>query len=438
MMAFESEITIRMPLPSDGLETVLVLFGIGALLTLILGALQHRQSVAKALSWLTVHPWENASRPVNLLSWVAMVCVGPLAAILFVLAVNEAFTLLANEGESETGAGSLGRGAVIVALISAPFVIWRSVVAQKTVNVTEQGHITDRINAAVEGLGSEKTVKVREFLVRSPRKNGTKKVDEDDKPMTIDRTDGSDQGSWEVSEETQPNLEVRIGAILALERLMRDSKADRATIENLLIYYILENSGSQPVGVGSKIKGLRKDLEAAIRVALARRPDLQEKEIAFFDQCFRDLRGLLLAYVRILNSDFNHAQLNVASLEGSSFHTCNFYGCHFRATRFTETRFFNCLFVLCYFRNLKSVVNMRLHKSKFKQCAFRNIDLSNFFSEQHQLMEIFADGSVKLGDGLRAPEHWHTEKLNDQEFMAHWREWLNDSENYPPDAPHDK
>ena len=99
-------------------------------------------------------------------------------------------------------------------------------------------------------------MKVREFVVGSPKKDGKKKVDEDDKLMPIGRTDGSDKGRWEVSEETQPNLEVRIGAILALERLMRDSKADRATIENLLIYHILENSGSQPVGVGSKIKGL--------------------------------------------------------------------------------------------------------------------------------------------------------------------------------------
>jgi hypothetical protein len=37
--------------------------------------------------------------------------------------------------------------------------VWRSIVAQKQVDVAEQGQITDRINKAVLGLGSEKTIK---------------------------------------------------------------------------------------------------------------------------------------------------------------------------------------------------------------------------------------------------------------------------------------
>jgi len=49
-------------------------------------------------------------------------------------------------------------GLALAAVVGVPFVVWRSVVAQKQVNVAQEGLITDRINKAVEGLGAEKTV----------------------------------------------------------------------------------------------------------------------------------------------------------------------------------------------------------------------------------------------------------------------------------------
>ncbi len=50
-------------------------------------------------------------------------------------------------------------GLFLAAIIGVPFLVWRSIVAQKQVDVAEQGQITDRINKAVQGLGAEKTVK---------------------------------------------------------------------------------------------------------------------------------------------------------------------------------------------------------------------------------------------------------------------------------------
>ena len=98
-------------------------------------------------------------------------------------------------------------GLVLAAVIGVPFIVWRSIVAQKTVNVTEQGHITDRINTAVQGLGAEKVVKLP----------------------------GED-------EKTVPNLEVRIGAIYALERIAQDSDRDHVQIMEILCAYIRQNA----------------------------------------------------------------------------------------------------------------------------------------------------------------------------------------------------
>ena len=70
--------------------------------------------------------------------------------------------------------------------------------------------ITDRINAAVLGLDAEKTVKVTE--------NG------------------------QVIERTEPNIEVRIGAIFTLERIAKKNLDVYVQIMELLCTYIRENA----------------------------------------------------------------------------------------------------------------------------------------------------------------------------------------------------
>lgn len=129
--------------------------------------------------------------------------------LLILLAIITAFMVLIQAiffGLPNTPGAGLGTGALAVAIIGAPFVIWRAIVAQKTVDVQEQGLITDRINKAVQGLGTEKTV----------IRNG--------------------------EEWSEPNLEVRIGAIYALERIAQDSARDHVQIMEILCAYIRHNA----------------------------------------------------------------------------------------------------------------------------------------------------------------------------------------------------
>jgi hypothetical protein len=84
------------------------------------------------------------------------------------------------------------------------------------VRYQKEGHITDRINTAVEMLGAEKTVKHRS-------------------------TD--DAGKEVTTEETVPNIEVRIGAILSLERIAQDSTThdrgrDHVRVMEILCAYV--------------------------------------------------------------------------------------------------------------------------------------------------------------------------------------------------------
>jgi len=108
--------------------------------------------------------------------------------------------------------GFVGLVTALGALVSAPLALIRVQTTERQTRTAEQGHMTDRISHAVEQLGSEKTVK----------------------------RDGK-------AERTVPNIEVRIGAILSLERIAQDSTTydrgrDHVRVMEILCAYIRENA----------------------------------------------------------------------------------------------------------------------------------------------------------------------------------------------------
>src|SRR6056297_473615 len=170
-----------------------------------------RKPSRNVLDWMGISdaPDWTVARPLGRL-------VSLLLLLLFAGALCAAFVLIGRTILGEGGAGgALGTGALIVALLGAPFLIWSTVLKHETVRYQKEGHITDRINKAVEQLGAEKTVK------------------KDDK------------------ETTEPNIEVRIGAILSLERIAQDSTRydkgrDHVRVMEIICAYIRENSNATP------------------------------------------------------------------------------------------------------------------------------------------------------------------------------------------------
>ena len=142
-------------------------------------------------------------------------------------------------------------GFLLAALLGAPFVVWRSFVAQQQADTGEQGLITDRINKAVEGLGAEKEVNRLGRNVRW-RMDGANQARFEwmDEPLAPPEHDapGSDgkvpltNDPWTPVALTVPNLEVRLGAIYALERIAQDSDRDHVRIMEILCAYIRENA----------------------------------------------------------------------------------------------------------------------------------------------------------------------------------------------------
>lgn len=126
-----------------------------------------------------------------------------------------------------SGASIRNIGLVLAALIGAPFLVWRTILAAQQTKLQDENLITDRINAAVASLGAEK--QVSELL---HNEDGTPRQDKNGNPATFTLT--------------KPNLEVRIGAILALERLsVQNCTKDpdlHVQIMEIICAYIRENA----------------------------------------------------------------------------------------------------------------------------------------------------------------------------------------------------
>ncbi|MCR9086209.1 MAG: pentapeptide repeat-containing protein [Rhodobacteraceae bacterium] len=124
--------------------------------------------------------------------------------------------------------------AALGAIIALPFTLRRTVQNERQTRTAEEGYVTQQINDAVANLAAHKEVnKLGRNLIYEH--DGQKKrgfawygedfqlpQDEADSSLPIYQSDGE----WKNVALTEPNIEVRIGAILALERLARQRAND--------------------------------------------------------------------------------------------------------------------------------------------------------------------------------------------------------------------
>ena len=195
--------TVSIPLPFltwQGLSVLLAALGVAVatgLVWLMLNAAARKrpplvESWFKALAWVLLPVW----------FWL-------LGATLWGL--WQVFNGVEGAALAES---SFGLGALLAAGLGAPFVVYGTWLRHKTQRLEQEGHMTDRITAAVEQLGADKIVK----------------------------RDGKD--------ESVPNIEMRMGAILSLERIAQDSTAndkgrDHVRVMEILCAYIRENSNAR-------------------------------------------------------------------------------------------------------------------------------------------------------------------------------------------------
>jgi hypothetical protein len=173
-------------------------------------------------------------------------------------------------------------GALILSIFGAYgiYLTWRRT------QTTEQGHITDRYTAAIEQLGAMK----------------------------------------ESAAGKEANIEVRLGAIYALERIAWDSPRDHWTIMEVLTAYIRENTPAKP-GLPEQNESDPKrkphaEIQAILNV-LKRRNNSIEREDQTLNLNLTDLRGVDLFAAPLDRADLSKSQMQRANLTKAQLQGAN-------------------------------------------------------------------------------------------------------------------
>ena len=214
-------------------------------------------------------------------------------------------------------------GLILAAMVGFPFIIWRAIVAHRQAETAQQDLITDRINKAVENLGATRAIRKHELV-------------------STNGTELSPEGTYEIEEITQPNLEVRIGGILALERVAQDSPRDHIQIMEILTAYVRQNTPAQrrvTLPKNSDVRPLSIDIQTTLTV-LGRRSE-RGKEIERNKQFRLDLRKTSLTKADFEHGDYSAANFTDCHLDAASFRNAKLNGTQFQRCIFNYTDFIN-------------------------------------------------------------------------------------------------
>ncbi len=251
--------------------------------------------------------------------------------------------------------------------LGAVFGFYTSIIRTET---AEQGQITERLNKAIENLGK--------------------------------------------NDNNKPVLEVRLGALYALERIAKDSIRDHIQIMEILFAYVRSNSPEKTSTNKNKHTDAQEDIKAAITI-IARRGEWPEGKKRLEQELQKtcairlygcDLRGALLYGGNMRGASFigSHMQRMViinADLSGAWICSANI----------TDAQLDDA--------NMKDVRTERAyaHTGDFSYCLTFT---------QEQINKMFLGKDVQLADGLEHPQkgtdYYKTYNTFDEFFTA-YEEW---------------
>jgi uncharacterized protein YjbI with pentapeptide repeats len=396
--------------------------------------------------------------------------------LLFALAVMAAFKILTASvfGGLPKGTGaSFGLTGIIVAMIGAPFVIWRTMVAQKQSNVSEDALFNDKIDAAVANL----------YALRQVTKWNEKGYPsgwEDDvtrRNGAIDRLEGL------AGED--PKAAPRIARMLSVyvQELSRESPAasppDTDNLQELLEWVRLRTSPRSDIGKAVQVLGrlwARNDNSLGGREINLMNSNLQASDFSNLNFTNANLTRSLLR-----RADLSHAKLEGANLEGAKLQSANMHktilekanlrgvksqGAFLSFAKLQQADFTNAILEGADLRSAElqgatlngaemqgaDLINAKLQgadlssaeleganltgavfdkrtlllSANFRGAGFKDVDFSNVYVSPDQLQQMFGDASVTLPSGHGPdhedwPEHWSKEKLSSSEFITQWR-----------------
>lgn len=187
----------------------------------------------------------------------------------------------------------------------------------------------------------------------------------------------TDRYATAVSQLGHENLDVRVGGIYALERIARDSAADRSTVIDILATFVREHTRRAYREPSSDRVGA--DVQAAVYV-LGRRPDPTSDDHRL-DFYFSGLNDADLSYGNYDRAMFYYSRLDQASFAGASLNDAGLSFCHATGAAFTRAKavranFVNASYTRCWF------LSADLLEADFHGCDLTGSDFGRRYAER--------------------------------------------------------
>lgn len=319
--------------------------------------------------------------------FVGLVLVG-LAAFRFLAAL----TGLDDFADAESQSAAIRNiGLVLAAIIGLPFLVWRSVVAQKQVDTAAEALFNDKINAAADDLHA------RRLATMNP---------------------GENENRWDC---WQDDIVRRNAAIDRLEGLAIEQPDVAPRIARLLSIYVRELSGEHPPQVAPEaatpgelrewawgLRACRSDMENAAQT-LGR---LQAITGADPEQVKIDLRGANLQGFDLQGAIFKEARLQGAQMQGAYL-----YGAQMQGADLSLAQMQGADLSWAAMDAATSLTDAAL-----RGAALRGVGFSGAAISQAQVDEVFYDGSVRFPEGITRAAG-RDAKLEPSDFENQWRAW---------------
>ena len=327
----------------------------------------------------------------------------------------------------------VGMIAALGGLVSIPLLVMNAFHAERRTRATEESYLTDRIAQAVEKLGSERIV-------------------------------------WrENKQSSEPNLEVRMGALYLLERIAKDSPRDHVPITETICAYMRENANRPHIdelttndnekAAAKRLKIKIAELDASDKAAcltyavpradvqaaatILGRRSLDALEIEAREKYVLDLRGVHLdridwfnanlAYAIMDGASLNAATLCVANLRGARLKDASLEGADLFKANLTEAwmsgaKLSNAWLDWAVFHgsqlSLAKFQNANFSATELSFAAVKNADFTNAkHLDEDQLAESVGDASTILPANILMPrtETWTDKVLPSETFFSHWQ-----------------
>ena len=196
------------------------------------------------------------------------------------------------------------------------------------------------------------------------------------------------------------SLDVRLGAIYALERIARDSRQDHGPIMEILTAYVRERAPlPEDEQQGDEAPRMRTDIQAALTVIGRRNIDYdppgQRLNLTYTDLRrahldFADLQGALLAESNLYGTLLIGAKLRRTSLAGANLLAAALVGAKLQGATITKTKF---------------------HGTLLWEAELQGVDLRGAIGlTSEQLVKAKGDEDTKLPAGVERPDHWPAER----------------------------